>query len=128
MISLTTLILILSGFGILVTGLFFSFMLIPAAAMSATLLIANRTEALAYINNTFHESGCRMSRSVFFAQMEHDSVAPTVDDMSLPMDGSLKIIRQRRVLSTLEILFKSSEVCEGMTDKTIAISKFGGCA
>ena len=105
-----------------------AFLLVATSASAASQLIETRAQALAYIDTTFSNHNCTMRRSAFFTQMERDGVAPTVDDMSRPTDGSLKIIRQRRVLSALHALFQTGAIKEDKTDKTIAISQFGGCA
>lgn len=108
----------------------FAFCVLTTAsvATAATVLIEDKAAATAYIDRTFSAHECRMSKSAFFTKMEQDGVAPTTDDMARPTDGSLKIIRQRRVLAALQGLFASGDVCEDNADKTIAISKFGGCA
>ena len=104
------------------------FVALSASGAMALTLIENRADALAYVDRTFAASDCRMRQSAFFRQMEIDGVAPTVDDMARPMDGTLKIIKQRRVLAALKTLFDEARVCEDATDKHYAISKFGGCA
>lgn len=105
-----------------------TFVLLGTSGAFAITLIDNRADALAYVDRTFAASDCRMRQSAFFRQMEIDGVAPTVDDMARPMDGSLKIIKQRRVLGVLKTLFDEGRVCEDASDKHYAISKFGGCA
>lgn len=104
------------------------FMFLASGAFAASTLIDNTEQARAYVDRTFAAHNCKMARSTFFGQMKLDGVAPTVDDMSRPFIGTDKIIRQRYVLAALEGLFHSGEVCEDQADKTIAISKFGGCA
>jgi len=91
-------------------------------------VIDNETQARAYIDRTFALHECRMTRAGFFARMQTDGVAPTENDMAQPLIGTDKIIRQRRVLAVLLRLFLSGDVCEDAADKTLAISKFGGCA
>ncbi len=104
------------------------FLLAAAAVDAANVLIADKAEARAYIDQSFAANDCRMTKAAFFSLMEQDGVAPTVDDMSRPMDGSLKIIRQRMVLASLKELFETGQVCEDHADARVAISKFGGCA
>lgn len=101
-------------------------LMVPAAS-AATVHLETQDEALAWIDSTFAANKCQMSKSAFSRQMELDGVAPTVNDMARPMDGSLKIIKQRRVLAALKGLFDQGLVCEDAGNGRIAISKFGGC-
>ena len=105
-----------------------SCLLLLGSTAAAATLIEDRADALAYVDEAFAGNDCRFGREAFFEQMVIDGVAPGVDDMSMPMDGSEKIIRQRRVLAVMEQLFADGMICEDVDDRTIAISKFGGCA
>jgi len=109
------------------TALAVLLILAPAHAI-AGVTVDDRDAARAWIDTTFATQNCRISRAGFFDLMAADGLAPTVEDMSLPMDGSLKILRQRRVLAELKTLFDAGLVCEDIADRTIAVSKFGGCA
>ena len=98
----------------------------PVAAQSV--VIDTAEEARAYIDATFAANGCAMAQADFFAQMQADGVMVTDDDMGFAMNGSEKIIRSRRVLGEMKALFDAGLICEDAADKTLAISKFGGCA
>ncbi len=99
-----------------------------ASVAAALILIEDRQAAVAYIDRIFEENGCRMSQAAFFRRMEVDGVAPTSTDMSQPLIGTEKIIRQRRIYAALEELFGLDSLSADADDKSIAISRFGGCA
>jgi hypothetical protein len=90
--------------------------------------IADHGEALAYIDRVFAEEGCAMRLDAFRARMLEDGIGPKPSDMSQPIIGTEKIIRERRVLRAIEVLFADGFLSEDAGDKTRSTSHFGACS